>query len=296
VYYTIGMHHVLIIDDSEFERKILTKTLEADGYKTSAASDAASGLAAMRTTSPDLVLLDVVMPGRSGLEALGDIVADERLSRIPVIMVTAKTDAADAQAALDAGAVDYIRKPFEAIEIRARARSALRIRDYQERLRFLSSHDGLTGLLNHVEILSAVERAVAQPKGKGFSLALLDVDHFKSVNDSRGHQFGDKVLARIGLALAEAFPAPTPVGRYGGEEFMVLLPGYDLGMARLSVDAFRRLVEALEWEDAQGQRVTISAGLAEYASAEPLDAASLINRADEALYRAKRGGRNRVEG
>lgn len=296
MYYTIGMHHVLIIDDSEFERKILTKTLEADGYKTSAASDAASGLAAMRTTSPDLVLLDVVMPGRSGLEALGDIVADERLSRIPVIMVTAKTDAADAQAALDAGAVDYIRKPFEAIEIRARARSALRIRDYQERLRFLSSHDGLTGLLNHVEILSAVERAVAQPKGKGFSLALLDVDHFKSVNDSRGHQFGDKVLARIGLALAEAFPAPTPVGRYGGEEFMVLLPGYDLGMARLSVDAFRRLVEALEWEDAQGQRVTISAGLAEYASAEPLDAASLINRADEALYRAKRGGRNRVEG
>lgn len=288
------MHHVLIVDDSELERKILTKTLEADGYVTRAAADADSGLAAMREAPPDLVLLDVVMPGRSGLEALAEIMADGTLSRIPVIMVTSKTDAADARAALDAGAIDYIRKPFEAIEIRARARSALRIRDYQERLRFLSSHDGLTGLLNHVEILSAVERAVSDPRG-GFSIALLDVDHFKAVNDGRGHQFGDAVLARLGAALTEAFPAPTAVGRYGGEEFLALLPGYDIGMARKTIDAFRRIVEALEWEGAPGQRVTVSAGMAEYSPAEAVSASALIQSADEALYRAKRGGRNRVE-
>lgn len=295
MYYTIGMHHVLIIDDSELERKILTKTLEADGYVTSVAADADAGLAAMRGVPPDLVLLDVVMPGRSGIEALGDMMADAALSRVPVIMVTAKTDAADAQAALDAGAIDYIRKPFEAIEIRARARSALRIRDYQERLRFLSSHDGLTGLLNHVEILSAVERAVSAPRG-GFSIALLDVDHFKAINDGRGHQFGDAVLTRLGAALAEAFPAPTAVGRYGGEEFLVLLSGYDLGMARKTMDAFRRVVEAIEWAGAPGQRVTVSAGITEYAPTEAPSASTLVQRADEALYRAKRGGRNRVEG
>jgi diguanylate cyclase (GGDEF)-like protein len=288
----------LIVDDSELERKILVKTLGADGYETSVAPDGETALRLMSEEAPDLVLLDVVMPGLSGHEVLGLIMADEALRMVPVIMVTSRTDANDVQEALDAGAFDYIRKPFEAVEIRARARAALRIRDYQERLRFLSTHDGLTGLLNHVESLNAADKAVqrAASDGSFLSIVMIDIDHFKGVNDTLGHQFGDAVLAKAGALLADCFAGIGATGRYGGEEFIVVLRNFSLDMAKKSADAFRRLVSAIAWPTAPGLRVTVSAGVAAFDAGRDADCAALIQAADVALYEAKSSGRDRVAG
>jgi len=295
VPYFYTMHRVLVVDDSELSVKALRRTLEAAGYAVESEHRGTGAAEAVRRHHPDLVLLDIVMPDRTGLEALGDIKADPELATTPVIMVTSRTEAEDVRAALDGGAFDYVRKPFEELEILARVRSAIRVGEYEERLRFLSSHDGLTGLCNHMEILSRLARMLAEAARvrRPLSVLMVDIDHFKLVNDRRGHQFGDVVLRRMGEILDAHFNALGAAGRYGGEEFCVALRNLDGDMAVRSADAFRKLVAGLDWPGHEGFALTVSVGVAVYEGGlETAD--TILAQADAALYRAKDGGRDRV--
>ncbi|HOX31179.1 MAG TPA: diguanylate cyclase [Spirochaetales bacterium] len=289
------MRLIFILDDSSLSLNALSHLLEPEGYKVICLKESEGAVDMIVEAQPDLVLLDVVMPKLSGLEVLRQLKEREECAEMPVIMVTAMTEAQDVSAALEAGAFDYIRKPFEAIEVRARVRSALRTRDYMLKLRYLSERDGLTGLLNHAAFIRALSRELAEPVGgdKALSLVMADLDFFKSVNDKHGHQAGDALLAGLGELLAKAVGRSGEAGRYGGEEFCALLRGYDLGMAGRWAEAFRKVVEERDWDlGSERIKATLSLGVASMEGS--IDPAALIAEADRSLYEAKRGGRNRV--
>jgi two-component system cell cycle response regulator len=289
------MQLIFILDDSTMSLNVLSRLLEAEGYKVICLKESEDAVDMIVEAEPDLVLLDIVMPKVSGLEVLHDLKARDSCADMPVIMVTAMTDAADVSAALEAGAFDYIRKPFEAIEVTARVRSALRTREYMQKLRYLSERDGLTGLLNHATFMKALDKEVAAPSRdpKALSVVMADIDFFKAVNDRYGHQAGDALLAGLAGYLSAAVGSSGAAGRYGGEEFCVFLRGFDLGMAGRWAETFRRVIEGREWKlGEQRARATLSLGV----STQELGSSpeSLIAEADRCLYEAKKGGRNRV--
>jgi two-component system, cell cycle response regulator len=291
------MSLIFIVDDSTLSLNALSHLLESEGHKAICLKESTDAADMISEARPDLLLLDVVMPKLGGLELLGELKARPGMDMMPVIMVTAKTDAEDVRAALDAGAFDYIRKPFEAIEVLARVRSALRTRHYMERLVYLSEHDGLTRLLNHSTILRELGRsleALSTP-GCGLTVVMCDIDYFKRINDGYGHQAGDAVLIALGKLLIDAQGATGIAGRYGGEEFCIILGGFDRAMALRWAETFRAVVEAREWEaDGRRLRFTMSFGLAWTESGEGRNSGEILAEADRRLYLAKGAGRNRV--
>ncbi|MDP3179242.1 MAG: diguanylate cyclase [Spirochaetaceae bacterium] len=290
------MKRIFVVDDSSLALAALSKLLGAEGYETSLRQHPMGAAEAIAEAAPDLVLLDVVMPGMSGIELLRALKASPATTDIPVIMVTALTDAQLVHEALESGAFDYIRKPYEAIEVAARVRSALRIREYQDRLKELSQRDSLTGLLNHGTFIATLQRELeaAAAAGKPLSVAMIDLDHFKTVNDTYGHAAGDLVLAGISALLRDSVGQSGIAGRYGGEEFCVLLRGFGLAMAKRHAEAFRALVEERSWDVGSAVvKITLSSGIAEAEASS--NAGALIAAADKALYTAKKQGRNRVE-
>lgn len=292
------MHTILLVDDSELELKALASILQKENYTIVTTSDGSQVIPLLKSRKIDLVLLDIIMPGKSGLELLVDIKTRPDFETLPVIMVTARTDAANVKAALDSGAIDYIRKPFEELEIIARVRSALRIKDYQERLQYLSTHDGLTGLLNHVSALMSYESLYreAQKNSIPFALCMLDIDHFKSINDKYGHAVGDKLLQQVGILIHNHFSVNGFAGRYGGDEFLIVLRNFSKEMAISSAEAFRKHIASKKWDTIiPGLQISISIGISSYSSARYFEGhQQLIEDADTALYAAKNNGRNKV--
>jgi diguanylate cyclase (GGDEF)-like protein len=298
------MSLIFIVDDSSLSRNSLTRLVEAEGHKVICLAESLEAADMIAEARPDLLLLDIVMPKVSGIELLRDLRSREALSTLPVIMVTAKTGAEDVREALDAGAFDYIRKPFETVEVLARLRSALRTREYMERLVFLAERDGLTGLYNHATILRELERELAglEEPDSYLSVVMCDIDFFKRVNDEYGHQAGDAVLSGLGSLIASSLGSTGKAGRYGGEEFCIALGGFDRAMAARWAEALRSHVAERSWEaEGRSLRFTMSFGIA---SAEGGAAAAkdgkrlgsreLLAEADRRLYAAKRFGRNRV--
>lgn len=292
------MHTILLVDDSELELKALSSLLQKEHYTILTTTNGAQVIPLLKSRKIDLVLLDIIMPGKSGLELLVDIKARPEFETLPVIMVTARTDAANVKTALDSGAINYIRKPFEELEINARVRSALRIKDYQERLQYLSTHDGLTGLLNHVSTLTAYETLYreAQKNNTPFAICMLDIDHFKSINDKYGHTIGDKLLQQLGILIHNHFSANGFAGRYGGDEFLIVLRNFSKEMALSTAEAFRKHVASKKWDTIiSGLQITISIGVSTYSSSRYFEGhQQLIEDADTALYTAKNNGRNQV--
>ncbi|MBU0935591.1 MAG: diguanylate cyclase [Spirochaetes bacterium] len=291
------MNEILLVDDSELSLKVLQATLEQEGHKVITASNCQDALRLLALTTPRLIMLDIVMPDCSGLKLLETLQADEKTVHIPVIMVTSRSEADDVKTALEAGAFDYIRKPYSEIEVVARVHSALRIADYQERLLYLSTHDGLTGLYNHVTILNKLSQVLedTHSQKKPFALLMLDLDNFKSVNDSYGHQFGDHVLQRTGQLIYEHFSKYGATGRYGGEEFCIGLKNYNQQMALRAAEAFRKLVAGLSWPGKPADyRISTSIGLVSSENSPSESIEQLVHRADKALYQAKQSGRNQV--
>ena len=287
---------VLVADDDGVTRAIVTSWLKGEGYTVIVAADGDEALRLAREQQPDLLLVDVTMPGRDGYEVCRAIHA-ESATPPPVIFLTAHTQTDARVAGLDAGAVDYIVKPFANEELVARVRAALRTKAVHDGLADRAARDGLTGLFNRRELDARAAQAVAlaDRHGRPLSCLLLDLDHFKPINDTHGHAAGDGVLREAAQRIYDASRVSDVVSRYGGEEFVVLLPETTGEEAVLAGDRLRAMLSATPV--AVGSTmipIRASIGVASWNDAMRT-AADLYAAADGALYRAKELGRDRTE-
>ncbi|HUF14249.1 MAG TPA: diguanylate cyclase [Longimicrobiales bacterium] len=296
---------ILVVDDSADNLEIITARLRSVGYDVITAADGESAVEQVRKQPPDLILLDVMLPGMDGYEVARVVKRDEGLPFIPIILVTARDSTEDKITGLDAGADDYLPKPINFPELEARVRSMLRIKRLQDELEEknrelerLSISDGLTGLFNHrhihQELWEEFERV--QRTEEPLGVAMMDLDHFKQVNDTYGHQAGDAVLEEVARILRETAREIDKLGRYGGEEFMAILPDSDLDAATVFAERVREAVEEHTFDVGLDQtiRLTVSAGVANYPNGSIENPDLLVDWADRALYAAKKAGRNRV--
>ncbi|WP_427132081.1 GGDEF domain-containing response regulator [Pseudarthrobacter sp. S9] len=292
---------VLITDDSLVIRAVVRSHLEAEGYHVIEAVDGAAALEQCRHLPPDVILLDIEMPGLDGYEVLAELKADPKLMDLPVVFLTTLTKMEDILRGLRGGAHDYLKKPFEPAELVARVAAAAHVKKLQDQLRkrnteldLLSRTDALTGLHNrrHLEDELAHHRAEAVRHHDPLCVLLLDIDHFKLVNDRYGHPAGDVVLARFADRLSSELRAGDVAGRWGGEEFLVVLPRTDLDAALVVADRIRRAIAATPMVAAGVEiAVTVSGGCA-LGPGESAD--ELVDVADARLYAAKAAGRNRI--
>ncbi|WP_317201559.1 diguanylate cyclase domain-containing protein [Janthinobacterium sp.] len=290
---------ILIVDDAMENVQVLHQLL-GDEHDVVFALDGAKALQLAQAQRPDLILLDAVMPGMDGYAVCAALAATPELSGIPVIFVTSLNEPEDETRALEAGAVDFISKPFNAAVVRARVRSQLTIKRQADALRALSLTDALTGVANRrsFDANIASEWRRCQRSGQPVAVIMADIDHFKEYNDAYGHLAGDLCLQRIGAALGACIARPPDLlARYGGEEFIILLPHVDLDGAAVVAARMLDEVRGLRIEHAAspaGAHVSVSLGLASVVPGAGADPATLIRAADARLYRAKAGGRDRA--
>lgn len=308
---TASRSRILIVDDHEDNIEVLRVRLDSWGYATDAAYNGADALAIVQATPPDLILLDVMMPEMDGNEVARRIKANTALPFIPIIMQTALDSTEDKVEGLEAGADDYITKPIDFAELRARLRSMLRIKRLQEaleerekelleanrQLTYMSQTDGLTGLDNRRHLNERLEEMFqhAQRLNEPFSCVMCDLDKFKSVNDTYGHQAGDEILKQMSDILRDEAREIDRVGRYGGEEFLLLLPGTVLDAAVTFAERVRKRIErhTFTFDGGTLQR-TASFGVSGWPHPIIYECDGLLRAADDALYVAKETGRNRV--
>jgi len=294
--------NILIADDDGVSREILKEALATLGHTVVETKDGRSAAEALQQPgAPSLAILDWVMPGLDGPDVCKLI--RRRPGRYTyIILLTARDGANDMVEALDSGADDFLTKPFKLGELRARIGAGERVLSLQddllrsqEVLRHEATHDRLTGLWNRGRILEELARELRRNLRElsRLSVILVDVDHFKQVNDSHGHSIGDQVLRHTAERILTALRSSDSVGRYGGEEFLVLLPKADLTGGRDVAERVRQLVANRPIIESPEVQVTISLGVA--CSDGIAVAEDMIQAADEALYRAKANGRNRVE-
>ena len=306
-----GPVRVLVVDDLPDNVEILRVRLESRGYVVDAASNGEEALAAVHADPPQLILCDVMMPGIDGYEVARRIKQDQKLPFIPIILVTALGETEHIVQGLETGADDYIAKPYHFQELEARVRAMLRIKRLQDeldqknrelevankRLKKLSITDGLTELFNHrhVHELLHDEFERSRRTGEPLAVVMIDLDLFKAVNDTWGHPTGDVVLFETARILRDTAREIDMVGRYGGEEFIAILPNTDEAEATRFAERVRRAVEGHLYRDETTEiRMTCSSGVASFPAQGVQAPEELLRRADEALYAAKESGRNRV--
>jgi two-component system, cell cycle response regulator len=292
---------IMVIDDSATVRFAIRADLEEVGYEVREAVDGEAGIAACLADPPDVVLLDVEMPGLNGHEVLQRLKADETLKNIPVVFLTSHSDMEEVLRGLQGGGHDYVGKPFRSQELQARVGAALRVKKLQDQLvqrtqeLFTTSRtDVLTGLYNrrHLEDQLRIGIATAVRRDEPIGVLLFDVDHFKAVNDTYGHQAGDEVLVELARRIQAELRAGDIAGRWGGEEFLVVLPNTGLAGTVETGERIRAIVEAEQFGAGEEYiSVTISGG---GASDIDVDEEALVHRADNGLYEAKDRGRNCV--
>jgi two-component system cell cycle response regulator len=295
---------VLVAEDDLTSRLVLQKTMAKWGYEVSSVCDGnAAWEALQKPDAPALLVLDWEMPGMDGIDVCRKVRAAESGHPRYIILLTARSDTENLVAGLEAGANDYIGKPFEPAELRARVdvgRRFVELYDQlltsQRALEYQARTDSLTQIMNRGAIMARLHEEVARTKREGATLALgvLDIDHFKQVNDTYGHAAGDQVLREVVRRLTVAFRPYDGLGRIGGEEFLVLIPGAAPEDARTVLERARQVVcaTAVDYADRRID-VTVSLGGTTTHGDEPED--EVLIRADDALYRAKELGRNRVE-
>lgn len=300
---------ILIVDDVT-ENVRLLKNLLQDFGQIVFARDGLEALLQAQRHRPDIVLLDVMMPGLDGYETCRRLKADTQTQDIPVIFITGADAESDEAQGLAVGAIDYITKPFAPAIVRARVQNHLALvrantelrkandtlRKLEQELRLLATTDALTGIANRRRLIEVGTQELqrAQRSEQAVCVLMLDIDHFKRINDSFGHPAGDAVIQALAGICSESVRSIDLVGRLGGEEFGVLLPMTDSAGALELAERLRARVEAhrIEWDGAT-IRFSVSIGVAQRC-AQAGDFASLIGLADQALYQAKNDGRNRV--
>jgi diguanylate cyclase (GGDEF)-like protein len=296
---------ILIADDELMSRKLLQKTLERAGYEVTAVEN--GRLAAEQlcpANGPRLALLDWVMPELDGPGVCREVRKRKEQSYVYMILLTSKEAKEDVVAGLESGADDYLTKPFDPEELKARLRTGLRILNLEDRLveareemRFQATHDGLTALWNRGMIVDLLRRELARSLREHFSTAILmcDLDHFKSVNDTYGHLVGDDVLRETAKRLLASVRSYDFVGRYGGEEFLVVLNNCNPSYAFARAEEIRKAIAQKPVLSSSGPvPITMSLGLLLNQEWGRRPVEELLHEADAALYAAKAAGRNCV--
>lgn len=297
---------VLVADDDSISRMVLRNLLAKWGYEPVEAQDGIQAWEILQAEdSPRLVLADWMMPGMDGPELCRKVRQSAQMDYHYIILLTSRDSKEDIVDGLDAGADDYITKPYMAQELEVRLRVGKRIVSLQQSLqesleiqRYQAQHDPLTGLLNHGEILRALDQEMQRADRQGTSLTVMmgDLDHFKNVNDTYGHVAGDAVLAEVSDRMKKNLRLYDSIGRYGGEEFLLVLPGSSpeesLIIANRIMDSIRHAPIVFHQQEIF---VTISLGVAFNHSGAAEKTVDIIQAADSAMYQAKQNGRDRFE-
>jgi diguanylate cyclase (GGDEF)-like protein len=303
-----------VVDDDPSAVRLVREALAAAGYSFFEAHDGPGALAAIREHHPDLVIMDVEMPGLSGVEVCRIVKANQEstFGFLPIILMTVRAGGSKVEG-LELGADDFVAKPFDRLELSARVKSMLRLKALQdalveknreldqkrEELLLLSRTDPLTDLYNRRYFQERLDAEFARSRRYHVPLSclMLDVDHFKRLNDTHGHSFGDEVLRRIAHTLRATLRQVDLCARYGGEELVALLPETAPPDARFAAERVRASISALELRAGPDLRVpvTASVGVATYPAPDIDSAERLVRTADDRLYEAKAKGRNRVE-
>ena len=299
------LYHVLVVDDESANVQILTRNLSQNGYRVTGASSGPEALEAVKASLPDLVVLDVFMPKVSGFDVLSALRANEATATMPVIIASALADTEHIVRGLNAGANDYVTKPFVMPVLFARVAALLRASEMVKRLEVqteilsrMAAYDELTGLFNRRSLFHTLETEVSRGKRyrRELSLLMLDLDAFKRVNDTYGHPAGDQVLREFARRMRSVLRTMDAACRYGGEEFCAILPETSAAGAMTAAERIRSTCAAAPFETTAGAiPLTVSIGVATAAPNVAGTANDLLGQADNALLRAKRGGRNRVE-
>jgi two-component system chemotaxis response regulator CheY len=307
---------VIVADDDPTTRRLLRSVLTTAGHEVFEAADGEAAWVLLKSTGAGLLITDWLMPRLDGIGLIQRIRADAQPGYIYTILLSARDSKSDTVAGLDIGADDYLTKPFHADELRARVAIGARImslelslREARDRYAHQASHDPLTGLLNRLAISNHVQAELSRATrtDTSLSLALIDIDHFKQVNDRYGHLVGDQALCHVAESLTSFIRLYDWLGRWGGEEFLVVLAHANRAEALMVAERLRLGVikRPMALDAGATLALTVSIGVA--SSAPPKDAsglpdqqalsgaAALFQRADAALYAAKRAGRNRVE-
>ncbi len=287
------MPNILVVDDIESNIHLLTMQLSDANYNVVAARSGGEALELTRQQEFDLVLLDVMMPGMNGLELLSRLKKEPTTNNIPVILVTANSDDENIAQGLDLGCHDYITKPYSLVVLMARVRAALREKERLDLLEKWATTDPLTGIFNrrHFFELASREFERTHRGHTDLTFIMLDVDHFKCVNDDYGHQAGDLVLIALAQLLVKQLRKVDFCGRFGGEEFVVCLPDTAESAAYDVAERIRKAsAEMVTATPNATLKITISLGTAAFDADSRLE--DIIKRADNALYEAKEGGRN----
>jgi len=288
---------VLVVEDDEDARMVLTELLRPR-YDVDAVGDGETALKRAAELNPDLILLDLFLPGMDGFGALTGLRRNPKTADTPVIFLSAQGDAETKSQGLSLGAADYLAKPFSEQELMARVDRTLKLTAQKEHYRALAQTDGLTGLPNFRSFHARLEEEVARATRYGHPLAcaMVDLDGLKGINDKMGHAAGNRAIVALADAVREELRDTDFAARYGGDEFVVLLPQTNEPQAALFAERLRRRL--IETSERAGLPVRGSIGVAAVSADEletPEASEDLLRRADEALYRAKRSGRDRVE-
>ncbi len=309
-------HGIVIVDDTPDNLRLLVGILKKCGYKVRPAPGALRALATIDKEPPDLILLDIMMPEMDGFEVCRRLKAEPRTRDIPVIFLSALNETFDKVRAFKSGGVDFISKPFQVEEVLARVNAHLTIREQQQtllrqneelrekntlitqqaqQLELIATRDCLTAIANRRHFLERLgqEEIRLRRNSSIFAVILLDIDRFKSINDSYGHECGDQVLKGVAQTLEKCLRAPDLVARWGGEEFICLLPDTGRDGAGAVAEKMRRAVEELTHHcGEQIIKVSVTLGVSLFDGTCPVE--NVIRQADQALYQGKHNGRNQV--
>lgn len=288
---------LLAIDDSELIHRLLQVRLQGERLELHSAMTAQDGLRMARELTPAVILLDITLNDMDGFQVLQKLKDDPATHDIAVIFISATSDPNDRVRGLDLGADDFIIKPFEVVELKARVRKALRMQHLVQMLAHKAQIDWLSGLWNraYFEQRAQQEWSEATRHGRSLSMVMCDVDNFKRLNDIFGHPFGDTVIERVASILSSGRGSDITC-RYGGEEFGLILPSTPIERAMEVAERHRQAIEAQMWPGHDDLRVTASFGVADLQQmGNDATMKDLVKAADMALLRAKQAGRNRVE-
>lgn len=301
---------ILIIEDSKSQANLTRDFLEKNGYEVLWASDGISGIKAVKSNSIDLILLDLVLPDMSGNDICRWLKLNGDTKGIPIIMLTVKKSLDDKVSSLEAGADEYLAKPYNEVELNVTIYAALRTKALQDELKlrnkqteelltkveYLAITDPLTGLYNRRFFDNVIKKELNEGKRyrQNVTCLMLDIDHFKRINDTYGHETGDSVLKEISTLLKTLLREVDTIARWGGEEFIVMMPHTDINGALVPASRILKTIADKLFAKIPDEHITVSIGLA--CSGETQNTPDiLVNAADLALYEAKRKGRNRIE-
>jgi len=288
---------VLVADDSPISRHLLQVSLCSAGYETNLVADGVEALRILeQEDSPKLVILDWMMPHMDGVEVCRAIKKRIAEPYVYIILLTAKGHQEEINEGLEAGADDYITKPFDLQELKARLRVGKRILELHEQLVSQATHDSLTSLLNRSALIEVLQKELIRSVREKNPVAVImaDLDHFKHVNDTYGHLAGDAVLREAARRMSASLRAYDAVGRYGGEEFLVVAPSCSVAGGTELAERLRQSICGVPI-DASGRAIVVTMSFGVAATCEIKQVNKLLSMADEALYAAKKAGRNRVE-